>query len=174
MVLLTALHASEHIIKGLATRADDYIAKPFNPDIFELRIRNIIEARLMLQKKFYSDHKMQVSDIAVTPPDEKFLNQVVKIIEDNLTNPAFDVDVLADKLNMTTITLYRKLKALTGQSTNHFIRTIRLKKAAQLFEKQSFPVNEVAYMVGFNDLKYFRKCFQKQFGVNPSQYPPEE
>lgn len=174
VVLLTALHASEHIIKGLATRADDYIAKPFNPDIFELRIRNIIEARLMLQKKFYSDHKMQVSDIAVTPPDEKFLNQVVKIIEDNLTNPAFDVDVLADKLNMTTITLYRKLKALTGQSTNHFIRTIRLKKAAQLLEKQSFPVNEVAYMVGFNDLKYFRKCFQKQFGVNPSQYPPEE
>jgi len=70
--------------------------------------------------------------------------------------------------------LYRKLKALTGQSTNHFIRTIRLKKTAQLLEKQSFPVNEVAYMVGFNDLKYFRKCFQKQFGVNPSQYPPEE
>jgi DNA-binding response OmpR family regulator len=171
VVLLTALHSSEHIVKGLATRADDYIAKPFNPDIFELRIRNIIESRQMIQKKFYTDVKMKVSEIAVTPPDEAFLNQVVKIVEDNLTNPAFDVDALAEHLHMTTITLYRKIKALTGQPTNHFIRTIRLKKAAQLLESKSLPVNEVAFMVGFNDLKYFRKCFQKQFGVNPSEYP---
>jgi len=170
VVMLTALNSSKYMIKGLATGADDYISKPFNPTILEVKVRNIIESRKYMQKQFIAEIKTRPSQPELVNPDDVFLAKAVQIIEDNIDSVEFDVSKLAESLNITSITLYRKLKVLTGQSINQFIRSVRLKRAANILESKKYSIQDVALMVGFNDLKYFRKCFQKQFGSNPSEY----
>jgi signal transduction histidine kinase/ligand-binding sensor domain-containing protein/DNA-binding response OmpR family regulator len=170
VIMLTALNSSKYMIKGLETGADDYISKPFNPAILEVKVRNIIELRKHLQKQFIAEIKTRPSQPELVNPDDVFLAKVVQIIEDNIDSVELDVSKLAEGLNITSITLYRKLKTLTGQSINQFIRSVRLKRAANILESKKYSIQDVALMVGFNDLKYFRKCFHKQFGSNPSEY----
>jgi len=174
VIILTALNTNEYRLKGYVTGADDYITKPFNTKILETRVVNLIESRKNLQKKFVRDVQVNPGEITVTSSDEKFVEQSIKVIEQNIENPEFSVGDLAKAMNMSDATFYRKVKAITSQSPNIFIRTIRLKRAAQLLLTTNYSVTEVVYMVGLNDVKYFRKCFQSQFGMNPLEYIKQE
>jgi YesN/AraC family two-component response regulator len=172
VIMLTAKTSDAFKIEGLETGAEDYITKPFNSKVLALKVRNLLEARQRLYEAF-ADVKtlhLEPKNVAVTSRDEKFIQQVLDSVEENMTNTGYSVDDLCKGVGMSKATLFRKLKGLTGQSANEFIRTIRLKRAAQLLARGDFSVSEVAYMVGFNDPKYFRNCFKKLFSQTPSEY----
>ncbi len=170
IIILTSLDSDKNKIKGLESGADEIISKPYKPSILNARIRNILESRKYLQKRIINDVKIQPSEFALSDPDEAFLSKTIQIIEDNINSIELDVSKLAEQMNITTISLYRKLKTLTGLSIIQFIRSIRLKRAACLLETKKYTVQDITYMVGFSDTKYFRKCFCKQFGTTPSEY----
>ena len=113
---------------------------------------------------------MEPKDIQMAKKDQDFLNRAVEIVESHMSDSDFNVEDLGRELGLSRMQLYRKLKALIGKSANEFIRFIKLKRAAQLLDHGSMTISEITYKVGFNDLKYFRDCFKKQYGVNPSDY----
>jgi len=170
VILLTALSSVEDRMRGLETGADDYIAKPFNRQELVTRVQNLTEQRKLLRERFGKEVKIQAKDIAVTSSDEKFLNKLISFIENNLADPDLKVDSLIEQIHLSRSQLHRKLKALTGLSSTEFIRTIRLKRAAQLLEQHHGTIAETVYAVGFNSLSYFSKCFQKQFNMTPKEY----
>lgn len=170
IILLTARTASLFKIEGLEIGADDYITKPFIPEELRLRVRNIIRARQEVKEKFARVLNFDPKEIKVTSADEMFLENAMQIAENNIENYEFNVQTFADRLAVSRPLLFTKLKALTGQTPNNFMKTIRLKRAAQLLKTQKLNVSEVAYKVGFKDPKYFRKCFKEQFEETPSVY----
>lgn len=171
IILLTAKAAMENKLDGLTLGADDYLVKPFNSDELKVRIKNLIVLRQKLRDKFSKNIMVQPGEITVTSVDEKFMLQAAKAVEENIENPDFNVEDLAAGLALSRQHLHRKLKALTGQSATQFIRSIRLKRAAQLLSANFGSATEVAYKAGFNNISYFAKCFKKQFGVPPKDYP---
>lgn len=170
VIMLTAKGEERDRLAGLKEGADDYIVKPFNPEELIQKIRNILHTREKMWEKFRRQLSVEPSDITVTSFDEKLLSSALKIVEEHMDNPEFDVSMLVKHVGMSRSVLYRKLKALTGQSAKEFINTIRLKRAAQLLLKNKLNISEITYMVGYNDPQYFSKCFKKQFGSTPSQY----
>jgi signal transduction histidine kinase/ligand-binding sensor domain-containing protein/CheY-like chemotaxis protein len=170
VILLTAKTSEEHQIQGLEYGADDYITKPFNLNILKLRIRNILEVRAQLAKKFVSELDMIPSNIKISEIDHGFLEKMVKIIEDNIDDSDLSGDRLASELGVSKGNLYKKLKALSGLTVNIFIRNIRLKIAAKLLKKGNYSISEVAYSVGFNNPKYFSTCFSELFKMSPKEY----
>jgi DNA-binding response OmpR family regulator len=172
IILLTARTSEVYKIEGLETGADDYITKPFNSKVLALKVRNLLDGRKKLIEMFADSRTLTLEpkSITVTSRDEIFINQALKSVESNISNTNYSVDDLCKDVGMSKATLFRKLKALTGQSANEVIRTIRLKRAAQILAEGDFSISEVAYMVGFNDPKYFRNCFKKVFSQSPSEY----
>ena len=170
IVLLTARTASLFKIEGLKTGADDYITKPFIPEELRLRVRNIIKARKEARDKFARVMTFDPKEISITSADELFLEKALEIVEKQMGNYEYKVAQFAFDLAVSRSLLFTKIKALTGQTPNNFIKTIRLKRAAQLLKTQKLNVSEVADMVGFKDPKYFRKCFKEQFMMLPSDY----
>ncbi len=170
LILLTARAAIPDKIRGLETGADDYIAKPFNTEELSVRVSNLIEQRKRLHSHFHDAHQVMPDDLPLNSLDQKFMSQAMEIIESKISNSEFDVEEFVDTLHLSRSVLYRKIKALTGQSVKHFIRTIRLKRAALLLKNKTASVTETAYQVGFNNPAYFSECFQKEFGVLPSHY----
>jgi AraC-like DNA-binding protein len=104
----------------------------------------------------------------VESPDDKFIRQLIELIEKNISEPDFDITKLTNELGMSRPVIYRKVKALTDYSIVEFIRTIKMNRAAQLLRTGQYRVSQAAYMVGFNDPKYFTRCFKEQFNINPS------
>lgn len=174
VIILTARTANVFQVDGFQSGADDYITKPFNPETLLARVANLIRTRKKLKDSYSRKLKLDPTDVEITPYDEKILKKAVELVEHNLQNNNFSAQWLAEELSMSPSTLYRKLKTLTGASVNEFIRSIRLKRAAQLLSTGEFTVNEAAYEVGIFDVKYFRSCFKKQYGVTPTQYQAEE
>jgi DNA-binding response OmpR family regulator/two-component sensor histidine kinase len=170
LVLLTAKASVESRISGLETGADDYLTKPFHPAELMARVRNLVESRRQLRERFTREVKLQLKDITLTSVDEQFLSKVLAVVEENLGDGDFSVEDLEDKMSMSKMQLYRKLKALTDQSPSEFIRTLRLKRAASMISQRSGSISEIAYTVGFNNLSYFAKCFKEMHGVAPSEY----
>lgn len=170
IILLTARTSLIFKIDGMEKGADDYITKPFNMQLLEARIKNLIQSRISLREKFAKNFDFSPSKVVMNSLDEKFLSQIKVIIEKNIDNSSFSVEQLASSLYMSRMQLYRKLKALTGNAPNKIIRDIRLKRAAQLLETKQYNVADVTYMVGYNDLKYFRNQFKKEYGISPSKY----
>lgn len=170
IVLLTARNQVNYQIEGYETGADEYITKPFNLALMDVRVNNLLQSRRLLRERYSRDITLQPSALAITPADEVFLDKVMHFIEENIMEPTLQVEEMGKVVNMSRTTLYRKLKALTGQSAIEFIRGVRLKRAAQLLQRKEYTVNEVAYMVGFSDVDYFRKCFKQQFGKTPREY----
>ena len=172
IILLTAQADSGSKINGLANGADDYIAKPFDSQELEVRVNNLIKLRETVRQKFTKSKNLvlEPNEVTITPFDEIFLKKVLESIEKNISDPEYRVDDLGSDISMGRMPLYRKIKALTGQTAVEFIRTIRLRRAAQLLKQHQLTVSEVTYEVGFNDLQYFRLCFKKQFGMSPSVY----
>jgi len=174
VILLTARATAESKIKGLELGADDYILKPFDRAELQVRAKNLIEQRRKLRERFSRDISLQPKEIAVTSYDERFLQRTMNIIEQHLSNPNFDVTLLTREVGMSRMQLHRKLQALTNQSANKFIRSLRLKRAADLLNQKYGNVAQIAYEVGFNNPAYFAECFRKQFGKLPSEYKVQE
>lgn len=174
VVLLTAKATIDDKIEGIETGADAYITKPFNLRYLESVIRNLIESRKKLFKRFSHDIFADPKEITTNPLDQKVLEKAINYIHNNITDPDLSVDDLAQYLFMSRRNAYRKIKALTNQSINDFIRIIRLKMAVKLMSERKLPISEIAYNVGFSSHAYFTKCFRKQFGKSPSEYLSEK
>ena len=174
MILITARAAMDDKIEGLETGADDYITKPFDNKELNVRVKNLIEQRRKLRERFRTVTTLEPSEIAVTSIDKQFLNRALEIIEKEISNPEFDVETFVKEMAVSRTHLYNKLRALAGQSAKEFIRTIRLKRGAQLIRKQAGSITEIAYNVGFLNPAYFSECFRKQFDQSPSQYASQQ
>jgi signal transduction histidine kinase/ligand-binding sensor domain-containing protein/AraC-like DNA-binding protein len=170
VILLTAKAGDDNIIQGYEMGADRYISKPFSLHVLEAQVAQLMATRRKLIDLYSRKILLKPRDIAITSTDERFLTKLMNIIEDNITNPNFDVSDMVDKMGMSHSAVLKKIKALTNNSLVDFVRRHRLNKAALIFQKEKLPVNEVAYMVGFADAKYFSKCFSKQFGKTPTDY----
>jgi ligand-binding sensor domain-containing protein/signal transduction histidine kinase/DNA-binding response OmpR family regulator len=170
IILLTARTPLIYRIEGLETGADDYVTKPFSIKMVESRVWNLLHTRLQLREKYSREITLQPTNQAITSLDEIFLNKVMNFIENNLTESTLNVEDLGKEVFMSRVTLYRKIKSLTNLTVIEFIRSIRLKKAAQFLKNSGYNVGEVAYLVGFSDIDYFRKCFKEQFGKTPKEY----
>ena len=170
LIILTAQESTSTRIKCFKSGIDDYITKPFSTEVLLLKVKNILQSRRELQKKFSKEIRLEPTELAITNTDEAFLNKVMEIIQENLSNEDFSADFFAEKMAMSRVHLYRKLKSLTGESVSDFVKTIRLKLAADLIKNKNVSVKETTYLVGFSDPKYFSKCFKQQFGVKPTEY----
>ncbi|WP_184173507.1 two-component regulator propeller domain-containing protein [Rhabdobacter roseus] len=166
-ILLTSRSARQSQLQALETGMDDFISKPFNLELLELKIKNLIQNRKVLREKFSRHFLLQPAEVHLLPADEQFVKKVTDVVEHHLDDPHFDVEKLEEALNLSRMQLYRKLKSITDFSGVEFIRYLRLQRARQLLSSQQYNVSEVAYQVGFNDPAYFSRCFKKQFGQSP-------
>lgn len=195
IILLTAKTEKDAILEGLESGADDYLTKPFDTEILKTKIKGVLQNRRMMREYFLSSslnaHEHEIfslnETIVIEEPTEKkeetspessnllstmdkeFLERCLNLVTENLANPDFTINQLSRELALSRTIFYEKLKALTGQSPQEFIRLIRMKEAARLLKEQ-IPVQEVALLVGFTDAKYFSTAFKKHFGVSPSKF----
>jgi signal transduction histidine kinase/CheY-like chemotaxis protein/methylphosphotriester-DNA--protein-cysteine methyltransferase len=170
VILLTARTDNDSILEGLHIGADDYIPKPFDIDILEARMQNLIENRKALRKSFAGKLALRPKSPEVVSADDRFLKKVMDTIEKFIGDSSFTVESMSAEIGVSSIQLYRKLKALTDMTPNDFIRNMRLIRASDLLAKKAGNVAEVAYQTGFNNLSYFSKCFREKFGVPPSEF----
>jgi DNA-binding response OmpR family regulator len=170
IILLTAKASSKDKIDGLETGADDYIMKPFDVKEIQVRIKNLIEQRRKLRERFSRETEIPIKKGKYSQIDEQFLKRVMEIIEKHISEPEFNLEGFGKEIGMSRMQLHRKIKALTDHSPHHFIRYIRLKKAAELLSEGSGNVTEIAYDVGFSSLSNFAKVFNEQYGKSPSEF----
>ncbi|MFD1630502.1 hybrid sensor histidine kinase/response regulator transcription factor [Pseudopedobacter beijingensis] len=174
VIMLTAMASHLHQVDGLQAGANVYITKPFSLQLLELHVNNLLRSADALREKLSRKIMLMPRDIELENPEEKFLQKLVSLVEKYMEDSEFNVSVLVDEIGMSQTALYKKLKALTGMTITDFIKSIRLKRAAQLLKQKKINIAEVAYSVGFNDRKYFSKEFRKQFGKSPTEYMEEE
>jgi DNA-binding response OmpR family regulator len=170
IIFLTARASQVSILQGLETGADDYIIKPFNTKILNARIKNLIDLRHQMQQKIKSREMLQPAEKPVPSMDENFIKELQEVTHKNLSDPQFDVEQLCKRLYMSQPTLYRKIRALTGESPTRFIQSYRLKRAAQLLKANFGNVTEVAFEVDFSSSAYFTKCFKEKFHRLPHSF----
>ena len=171
VVLLTARTAIEHTIEGLRIGADDYITKPFNVNLLISRCNNLVNSRIVLQEKFSKQPQTRVQMLATNPMDKDLLDRTVAIIEKNMDNAEFSLNDVIRELCISRTNFFSKMKAITGQTPNDFILTIRLKKAAYLLKNELFlSIAEVADRTGFSSPRYFSRCFKEVYGISPLFY----
>lgn len=170
VILLTAKAAKESKLEGLCKGADDYIIKPFDEDELFLKIKNLFQNRKSMREKYRKQLSVNPSTVEVVSLDEQFLIQVTRIVEQEISNNKLDVGFICEKMNLSRPQVYRKIKALTGLSINQFIRSIRLKRAAELLKKKSGSISEIAYETGFESIPYFTTKFKEEFGKTPSEF----
>lgn len=169
-ILLSALDSIDSKIAGLDYGADAYIEKPFSLSHLKATINNLLENRRMLFNHFTTVPNMSYDQTLMNKADVKWLNTINDIITRNFTNEEFTIDKLAEEMSISRSNLQRKLKGLSGMPPNDYIRLIRLKTAGELLRRGEYRINEVCYIVGFNNPSYFARCFQKQFGILPKDY----
>ena len=169
-ILLSAKTDTNSKIEGMDCGADAYIEKPFSMQYLEACIKNLVDLRNLLRQKFSKMPLVPLNSIANNSMDDKFLTRMNEIIEENFSNPELSVDFLAEKLCISRSGLFAKIKTLANITPNELIQVVRLKKAAILLAENKYRINEICYMVGFNNPSYFSKCFQKQFGMKPGEF----
>ncbi|NDW13433.1 hybrid sensor histidine kinase/response regulator [Bacteroides sp. 214] len=180
IVLLSAKSSLDDRILALEQGVDDYITKPFSTTYLKTKVAALFAQRKQLQEIFVDRLSAKTetngakdwnpSKPEVMPHDEQFMNQVIEFLEANMDNPDLIIDDFADKMMLSRTVFYRKLKSIVGMAPVDFIREIRIKRAAQLIESNVYNFSQIAYMTGFNDPKYFGKCFKKHIGMTPSEY----
>ena len=166
VMMLTAYAADEQKIEGYESGADSYISKPFSSELLLARLANLIEGRSRLQSIFGDSLPLAKEDISDI--DRDFVGRLREVIEENIDDTSLSVESLGEKMCLSRVQLYRKIKALTGYSPNEYIRTARLKKASYLLATTDNTVSEIAYSVGFSSPSYFAKCYKEYFGQNPA------
>jgi signal transduction histidine kinase/ligand-binding sensor domain-containing protein/DNA-binding response OmpR family regulator len=168
-MMLTARLADEHKVEGMESGADDYITKPFNLDLLNLRINNLIKWHN--SSNHNSAHlQPHIKDVHITSLDEKLIQKATDYVEQNLSDTDLTVEQLSSILNMSRVHLYKKMLSITGKTPSEFIRTIRLKYAERLLCESQLSVSEISYQVGFNNPRYFSKYFKEMYGDMPSHY----
>ncbi len=171
MILLTAKDQTYQKIEGIRTGADVYITKPFEIEFLEANIDHLIVRKKELSDYFRNEIMLQpIEGDKRENVDEKFVRKVVQIIEANISNPDFSVEILSDEIAMSTTHLYRKLKSITKLSANEIIKKYRLKKASILLKNKEGNISQIMYDVGFTNLSYFSKCFKTEFGLSPKEF----
>lgn len=183
LILLTAKSATIHQITGLQTGADAYISKPFSPQILRLQLRNLLKTRQLLQERYQNllkaNHETneastsmmnQELDNKMHPLDAAFLKKLSTLTRDHLDDPAFGVAWLADEIGMSQPVLFKKIKAITGLSANDFVKSQRMIKASELLKENRYTIYEIAFMIGYDNSKYFSREFKKWYGETPSDY----
>lgn len=177
VLLLTALGEENNILDGLSIGADEYLIKPFSVKILRANIANLLANRELLRMRYANldieAKSMVPSANGTNSLDWKFISNVKKIVDENINNPEFSVNVLCESSGMSRTSFYCKLKALTGQSPTEFIRGMRLKRATELLKEGEYAINEISDMVGFSETKYFREVFKKYYKMSPSRYAKE-
>ncbi|MBN8851615.1 MAG: hypothetical protein BGO55_04880 [Sphingobacteriales bacterium 50-39] len=175
VILLTALSSEQDQLRALGMGVNDYISKPFNVEILVSRIRNLLEYRGTVEDTAKKRVHIEPVDVVAGPEEtaEDFIRQAAEILEKNIANPDFSVDEWSRELGLSRTTLYKRVLSATGTTPISFIRNFRMKRAAQLLEKTKHNVAEVAYMVGFNNPKYFARYFKEVYGKLPSVYQAE-
>jgi signal transduction histidine kinase/ligand-binding sensor domain-containing protein/DNA-binding response OmpR family regulator len=169
-ILLTAKSAIEDQIQGIQIGADDYLSKPFSFELLEAKIQNFIESRKKLREQFLKSSDLNIAEVTTNSRDQKFLEQALQIVTDNLSNSEFGVKEFVEALGISRSLLHKKLTNLTSQSAAEFINHLRMKKSQDLLREQSMNISEVAYAVGYNDPKYFSRVFSKTFGQSPKDF----
>ncbi len=171
VVLLTALTSPEQNLEGFKHGADAYITKPFNSKVLLACCNNIVRNRLIIKQKFSQQENFETSLLADNPMDRDFLRSVEKIIQKNLNNTVFDMNLMAQQLGVSRSSFYAKFKSLTGMTPNDFVLNYKLKLAARwLKEKPQMQIIEIAEQVGFESARYFSRCFKEQFHMPPNEY----
>ena len=170
--MITALNRDEDKLQGLETGVDAYIVKPFNMDILRRTIDNLINSRRMLQLKYGRNDQLesQVKAVEMLSPDEKLMQRIMKVVNENLANSDLSVDTIASMVGISRVHLHRKMKELTGQTPHDFIRNIRLKQAAHLLSTADMNVTEVMYACGFSNSASFATIFKRFYGMTPREY----
>ena len=172
VVMLTARSKEDEQIEGLEHGANDYISKPFSVPILKMRVRNLLESR-----RNYRNRILQQVDatggIEAVPFEDRFMERIVKQVGEHMSDPDFKVESLSTAMNMAERTLQRKLKAMTNQTPQELIRSMRLNRARDLLENSNLSVSEVAFQVGYLEPTNFSRSFKKQFGFSPSQLRSE-
>jgi signal transduction histidine kinase/DNA-binding response OmpR family regulator len=174
IILLTAKAEKEEKLEGLQTGADDYLAKPFDAEELVIRMANLIQIRQHLRARFATAIELKPSEVSANSVDQEFLEHAMQIIEENMSNEHFKVDFLAREIGMSRPHLNRKLRALVNQSTNQFIQSVRLQRAASLLRQQAGNVSEIAFQTGFSSTAYFSKCFKEKYGETPGSFSRKE
>lgn len=173
VILLTAKNEIESQVQGLKTGAEAYLPKPFTEEVLLSYIESLLKQRERIKQHLDSTIELKPDEISVTPKDKLFFEEIMKLIEQNMSEPNFNVERLAEKLNVSRTVFNKKIKTITGYPPVELIRLLRLKRALQLLSSKEFNVTEVAYMVGFSDVRYFSTCFRKQFDIRPSDFIKE-
>ena len=169
-ILLTAKANSEAEILGFENGADAFIVKPFKWKHVSVVIKNLLDSRIKLKDKFSQQPLSDAKTLTTNTRDSKFIQKLIAIIEERITDPQLSVVELSKEMAMSRSSLHKKLKSMTGSVPNEFVRLIRLKHAAKLLALQEYNVSEVGYLAGFNSHSYFSKCFYQQFNQTPSEF----
>jgi signal transduction histidine kinase/ligand-binding sensor domain-containing protein/AraC-like DNA-binding protein len=170
VIMLSARSEIENQIEGLTTGAEVYLPKPFNSDLLLSYVKSLLSQRAKIKELVESTVELKPDEVRVTPKDKIFIEKVIRLIDENIADPDFNVEKLVGMLFISRTLFYKKVKSITGQQPIELLRMLRLKKAAKLIETGEFNITEVAYMVGYNDIRYFSTSFKKHFGISPSQY----
>lgn len=170
IILLTALMGEDEQIRGLQTGANDYMTKPFNFEILNAKIKNLLVLNRTLKDTYTKQIKVQAPELVIESQGDLLLNKVTLYLEENLNNPKLSVEDLSKHVGMSRVSLYHKILELTGQSPVEYIRSVKLEKAAVLLEKSDLNVAQISYMVGFATPNYFAKSFKARFNMQPSEY----
>ncbi|OOQ59414.1 hybrid sensor histidine kinase/response regulator [Mucilaginibacter pedocola] len=170
VILLTAMTGEDQQLKGLETGATDYLTKPFNFDILQSKIKNILSQQESMRKTYTKQVEVNPSEMVTDSPDEAFFKKVLVLIDKNISNPNFSVEELSSEVFVSRYTLYKKILAMTGKTPNEFVRSMRMKRAAQLLESGHLTISQVCHKVGFKSQKYFVKMFKEEFNSIPSKY----
>ncbi|MDO9153044.1 MAG: response regulator [Paludibacter sp.] len=170
VLMLTAKNSVEDRIECYNAGADAFIAKPFELSLLNARVRNLISKRIQKTESFRKNQEINISSMEYCSIDEVFLKQAITKVEGKLSDETLDFDRFAIDMATSKSTLHRKLKSLTGLSPGEFIRNIRLKHAVQMLINNMGNISEIAFAVGFNDPKYFSRCFKIEYGMTPKEF----
>lgn len=170
VILLTAKTGLQATIEGLEMGADAYVEKPFHTDFLQVQVASLLRNRAKIKAYFANSPLVHIKSMAHTKGDEMFLEKLQNLINERLDDPELGVEYLADRMNMSRPTLYRKIKSISSLSSNELINITRLKKAAELLSEGILKIYEISERVGFSSYKHFGRTFSKQFGMSPKDY----
>jgi two-component system cell cycle response regulator len=170
LILLTAKDTLDSKIQGLELGADVYVEKPFSPEFLQVQVSSLIANRNKIKAYFSSSPHLHLKGIAHSKADEQFLEKIQCIIDKDISNPDLDVEHLANYMNMSRPTLYRKIKSISNLSPNELINISRLKRGAALLQEGALKIYEISELVGYSSQTHFGRVFSKQFGMSPTEY----
>ncbi|SEO07542.1 Two component regulator propeller [Mucilaginibacter gossypiicola] len=170
IILLTGSSSPEIKLKGIECGADDYITKPFENDLLIARIKSMLKGRDTIKNYFFNEITLRNNSLKIPAEYSEFLSKCIAVVESHLDDEGFSLKTLTDEMGMSRSKLFRKIKSISGLSSTEFIRHIRLRKGAELMIQTEMQIKEIAYKIGFQDIKYFREQFNRLFEMNPSEF----